>query len=730
MAGLNVTAEKKTQRSGSVGTRISSGYMSEEHIANLRGVQWSNLIEEMRRSDEIIGGLYTAIRTAILGGEYTFNPDDPENPESVEIAKELQWAFFEAPSKKFDELLEEFITILLHGHYIGEPIAGVAEYEGKKRWIFDTIAFFSPRTIERWKYDEADRLTAIYQQTYESDTPFSGWIDAKDLIYLSIEKDGVNFEGISPFRRAAGNYMRKKYMQKLKLAGIARSALGFPDMTYPDDWKEGSDEFQAMINFLQNATSSDGAFIVRPKSTELTMQKIPFEFEKLQTVIRDENTDMTYVVLADFLMLGRDGGGNRMLGDTKRNAFLQSMSYIIWKFIDVINFKLVPQYMNWNYGKYERGRCAKLDVTGVEQKGLESWARVIKLFTDAGIVKPDITLEKQIRNALSLTPPPIEETPKPADNKPADEEPIDDKGNNDKNDKLSDTPVMPWRDKTRYEIKCNFEEIERSLTFGVEDFNYEQKKLLSKAAEDYIYELRKRTVKDGGNVYNVVNDIVTPGKAQFEKAMTELIKQAVISGQIQIEKELAIKSEFADAPKLPAGVYAWVKAQAKKVADDKMGDIEKIVGGAAISQASFYPVNKKLSNAAINEVLNAARERADEWIGNVRNLSGASVIPFAVNVGRRQAAEDTEGINEVIGFQYSAILDDRTTEICTQLDGQTRAVDDYESAKLDPPNHFNCRSILIPITKAEGEPQGGFTGFKISGDNARSQQNFTEVIIK
>ncbi len=65
-----------------------------------------------------------------------------------------------------------------------------------------------------------------------------------------------------------------------------------------------------------------------------------------------------------------------------------------------------------------------------------------------------------------------------------------------------------------------------------------------------------------------------------------------------------------------------------------------------------------------------------------------------LNKGR---IEFFESSGVVAGYQYSAILDDVTSEICRGLDGK------YFDAGNQPipPMHFNCRSVLIPITKYE-----------------------------
>ena len=75
----------------------------------------------------------------------------------------------------------------------------------------------------------------------------------------------------------------------------------------------------------------------------------------------------------------------------------------------------------------------------------------------------------------------------------------------------------------------------------------------------------------------------------------------------------------------------------------------------------------------------------------------------------------------VVALEYSAILDDRTTLICEGLQGKTWAADSDLWNEFRPPNHFGCRSVLIPVTQLDGwdgvespapsvQPQVGFGG--------------------
>jgi SPP1 gp7 family putative phage head morphogenesis protein len=73
----------------------------------------------------------------------------------------------------------------------------------------------------------------------------------------------------------------------------------------------------------------------------------------------------------------------------------------------------------------------------------------------------------------------------------------------------------------------------------------------------------------------------------------------------------------------------------------------------------------------------------------------------AANRGR-DALYDDPDVDEFVPFvQISAIIDGRTTEFCLGMDGKTFKKADVES----PPFHFNCRTVLVPVTIIEAEEE-------------------------
>ena len=75
----------------------------------------------------------------------------------------------------------------------------------------------------------------------------------------------------------------------------------------------------------------------------------------------------------------------------------------------------------------------------------------------------------------------------------------------------------------------------------------------------------------------------------------------------------------------------------------------------------------------------------------------------AFNQARLSVFTDPSIGDFVKAYEYSAILDGVTTEFCRKMDGRIYLKSDPIWRGITPPNHFNCRSVLIPITELDSE---------------------------
>jgi SPP1 gp7 family putative phage head morphogenesis protein len=92
-----------------------------------------------------------------------------------------------------------------------------------------------------------------------------------------------------------------------------------------------------------------------------------------------------------------------------------------------------------------------------------------------------------------------------------------------------------------------------------------------------------------------------------------------------------------------------------------------------------------------------------------------TAVQVGYSAGREGALK--ERWDDIWGFEYVAEIDERTTELCSDLDGTKRPKDDPFWSRYTPPNHYNCRSDKVEIfgkTRSTGvddeldEPAPGF----------------------
>lgn len=176
-------------------------------------------------------------------------------------------------------------------------------------------------------------------------------------------------------------------------------------------------------------------------------------------------------------------------------------------------------------------------------------------------------------------------------------------------------------------------------------------------------------------------------------------------------------------------------ATQKRIQNILMEGIKVSKTAAEVKRAIYLALEADglLDDEAVAEALGA---------GTVKNASARIDTAIrttsfeAINEARYQTFSDPDLEGFVEALEYSAILDDRTTEICSQLDGQTYGIDDEVWSTFRPPNHFNCRSLLIPVTQADTgwaqseaptvNPQKGF-GFNMQRPAHNHAHEFAPV---
>ncbi len=99
------------------------------------------------------------------------------------------------------------------------------------------------------------------------------------------------------------------------------------------------------------------------------------------------------------------------------------------------------------------------------------------------------------------------------------------------------------------------------------------------------------------------------------------------------------------------------------------------------------------------------RKQGRGFVGGVMRTAtrhAESLVRTAVNQISNDALFETFSDNPDVttSYRYTATLDSRTSHICIALDGRVFDYDD--PSRREPPQHYRCRSTMVPIVDFEG----------------------------
>jgi len=238
-----------------------------------------------------------------------------------------------------------------------------------------------------------------------------------------------------------------------------------------------------------------------------------------------------------------------------------------------------------------------------------------------------------------------------------------------------------------YSKKVDFKKIDRQLDSYKDSTMDELKPVVKFIYNDLIDQIERKKILEKKSVERI-DDL----QVKKMKDVKIILKNAFRS-QYQEAKKMAqqelFKSEF--ALPLPSEEFmAFLEDETYSFVGDWAYNITKSAKTALIKAIKdgepLSEVNKILDNEGQKLSLTSLERYARTKFTEVMNRGRLEFF-------------DESGI--VTGYQYSAILDDATTDVCSGLHNKIFKAGDQPV----PPLHFNCRSVLIPITKYEEIPK-------------------------
>lgn len=189
----------------------------------------------------------------------------------------------------------------------------------------------------------------------------------------------------------------------------------------------------------------------------------------------------------------------------------------------------------------------------------------------------------------------------------------------------------------------------------------------------------------------------------FQKRILEQIQSTWEYGDRSAEMELqkmqiAANSEvmfFASGGGTPTSrdgtwndAYEWYEEYARTLSAKAKEDLFVRMQPIILEHIDAGTVRTGLVNSLLDQFAAAGVVRAD--------IIARTESSKAFNWGRRSRFDRSPAL---AGYRYSAVMDERTTPICRGLHGSSWEIGDPDLDNYTPPNHYRCRSVLVPISK-------------------------------
>jgi SPP1 gp7 family putative phage head morphogenesis protein len=224
-------------------------------------------------------------------------------------------------------------------------------------------------------------------------------------------------------------------------------------------------------------------------------------------------------------------------------------------------------------------------------------------------------------------------------------------------------------------------------------------------------------------------DFPSREKTKVRKAINASLSAAWKLGVRHSTDEIskAQKEQFrANMGRIDEDAAAFLETNGFRMLGNMTADMKKIIQGILVNGVKFSWTTKDIvdkiydsltlagfllmeSNAvATGRIVDDVAEALQKTVTSPHRIQTAvRTNAFeAINEARYSTFTDPALDGFVEALEYSAILDDRTTEICTHLDGRVYPAESPQWDAIRPPNHFNCRSLLVPVTIIDTEVEG------------------------
>lgn len=657
-------------------------------------------------NDEQVKAVTKFKRDAITSRQWYFDVDEQDS--AMEERRDVLEAIIDKMPGSFTDSINGIMSAMYHGFSMTEKVHQVIDVEGKS-WVGLKKLALKPFDSFKFHTDVFGNVLKITQCWENQEQE----IAIEKFIHHVINKDYDAHYGRSDLREAYRAWFSKEMAIRMYNIYLERSAAGFIYVTPKDDTNVNvnSTEYTNLKLMLQNIQTKTS--IILPKGYELNVHSPTATTAYIDAIAMHDKAIAKALLVPNLLGISEQGQtGSYSQSQTQLEAFLWTLDAEALRLEETLNEQLFKELSVLNWGDEDFPRFKFKPVSETMKFNL---VRVWKDLIQSGAVQHTDTDEAHVREILNfpdagepvnkpimnpMLPPGTDGTQPASGNPDNEDQPKDEEGTS---PDLPDETVVGkgvLKSSKAYAIT----RAERRVDFAVIDKTTND--ILASATDkatyifaDAVKEIKKIIEKENILTTSKVDAITVPAsvkssmKAAFERALRESWAIGQRHGMKEIDKAKGKKFAVDNIQVSQAAADKFLESRAYTMTGDLFAGTEKKV--------TTIMYNAIKGSWSLTDVFDAIDEEL-----------GASVIPNlstvirttmfeAINEARYEIFSDPSLDGFVEALEYSATLDDRTTDICQSLDGKIYPTDSDVWDIYTPPNHFNCRSIVIPVTELD-----------------------------
>lgn len=417
---LNISPMREV---GDSGLRRYSGYVRDEFLRDLVGINGVRMYREMRDNDPVVGAIMLATENLLRGVEWraVSGNDTPDGRAGAEFLHQC----LHDMEEPLNNVITNALTCMTYGWSLSEivykkrvgPQTKKPEFwsrytDGLIGWR--KMAFRSQDTLYRWEFTYTGDIVGFYQLPITN--PTIRWLPWEKFLLFRTTTDKGNPEGRSMLRNAYVPYFYKKRIEAIEAIGVERDLAGLPFMRVPIDIMLNTASppqralFANLQTIIQNLRRDQNEGVILP-STRDANGHLLYEFSLLSTggqrqintdaIVRRYDQRIAMTMLADFILLGHDKVGSFALSSDKTDLFAVALGAILAMIKDVFNREAIPRL--WKLNGLPLDTLPQLEHGDIEREDLERLGSFIEKMGKGGFITPgDEATEAHLRRQVNL----------------------------------------------------------------------------------------------------------------------------------------------------------------------------------------------------------------------------------------------------------------------------------------------------------------------------------------